>query len=138
MHFNHPAGTLGWAVSEPAKPLQPSVLGQIQPNPSLWSLLHHHSHLLCSPLLGSSLVSCSIALDSVGQTGVRDGLQMDSRSLWRSAGTGFDPGSDLGLQVQLWEGSRASMAFSGHCFTGRCQKFLSLNFIYKKIICHLG
>lgn len=127
-------GHLG--VSEPAEPLQTSVLSQIQP--SLWGLVHHHSHLPCSPFLGSSLVAYPMVLNSIGQTGVRDELQMDSRSLWRSAGTRLDPGSDLGLLVQLWEGNRARMAFPAHCFTGGCQMFLSLNSIYSKSICHLG
>lgn len=78
---------------------------------------------LVHPFLGLFLVTHPIALDSVGQTGLRDELQMDSRSLWRSAATGFDSGSDLGLLVWLWEGNKASMAFPAHCFTGGCQMF---------------
>lgn len=103
-----------------------------------WGLVHHHSHLPCSPFLGSFLVNYAIALDSAGQTGVRDGLQMDSRSLQWSAGIGFDPGSDLRLLVQLWEGNTASMAFPAHCLTGGCQMVLSLNFIYNESVCHMG
>lgn len=101
-------------------------------------LVLHRSRLPCSPFSGSFLVTYPIALESVGQTGVRDKLQMNSRNLQRSTGIGFGPGSELGLLVQLWEENRARVAFPAHCFTGGCQMLLSLNFMCSENICHFG
>lgn len=85
---------VGGSGCKPAKPLQPWVLSQIQASLrallGLVELLHHRSPLPCSPSLGALLVIYPIALDSAGQTGVRDEIKMGSRSLWRSAGAGFN------------------------------------------------
>lgn len=92
VHFSNPAELLGgWVRLQTSK--STPVLGA-EPNPSIPEGTAG-SGGACSPSLTSAMFSLSgallviypIALDAAGQTGVRE---MGSRSLWRSAGIGFN------------------------------------------------
>lgn len=82
---------VGGSGCKPANPLQSWVLSQIQASlRALLGLVEPAAPSLTSAMFslsGALLVIYPIALDAAGQTGVRE---MGSRSLWRSAGIGFN------------------------------------------------
>lgn len=130
VHFNYPAERhtcLGCVrIQCQQSPLYPQHWNKYKHPCADWlshcGLLHHQlCDLSCSPFLESFILAYPIASDSVRQMGVRDKLQIDSRSLWRLVQIGICCRLSSGLLVAALGRECSKQSISStlfHCFRG--------------------